>query len=128
MPLARCPPGRARCAAGASASNLKREGERGCPASPHVSAKSLEKQPYAVPAVRTSRLERPDAAFLELAAKRVVGVPLERSDLHALRRGAPHRARDRAAARQAHPDGPVWPLRRGATAARARSARKVMDR
>src|SRR5437660_45444 len=65
MPLVRCPPGRARCAAGASASNLKREGGRGCPASPHVSATSLEKQPYAMPAVRTSRLERPGSALVE---------------------------------------------------------------
>src|SRR5438128_8573025 len=128
MPLVRCPPGRARCAAGASASNLKREGGRGCPASRHVSATSLEKQPYAVPPVRTSRLERPDAAFLELAAKRVVSVPLERSDLYPLRRRAPHGARDRAAAGQAYPDGSVRALRGGATAARARSARKVMDR
>src|SRR2546421_34585 len=80
----------------------------------------------AVPAVRTSRLERPDAAFLELAATRVVSVPLERSDLPPLRRRAPHRARDRAAARQAHPDGPVRALRRGPSTARTGQAGQLM--
>src|SRR2546429_624094 len=42
---------------------------------------------YAVPAVRASRLERPDGAVLELAAERVVSSSLERPDLRALRRG-----------------------------------------
>src|SRR5881398_3593464 len=74
---------------------------------------------YAVPAVRASRLERPDGAVLELAAERVVSSSLERPDLRALRRGAAHGPRDRAAARQAQPAGPVRARGRGAAAARA---------
>src|SRR5437867_3245985 len=81
---------------------------------------------YAVPAVRASRLERPDGAVLELAAERVVSSSLERPDLRALRRGAAHGPRDRAAARQAQPAGPVRARGRGPAAARARPARPLM--
>src|SRR2546421_9609126 len=115
MRLEGCAPGRTRCAARATGPKLVTQaGDKAGPASRHVSDTNLEKQSYAVPAVRTSRLERPDGAILELAADRVVSVPLARPDLHALRLRAAHRARDRAAAREALPDGPVRPVRRGA--------------